>query len=110
LLHLVSGPEVVNTSPTHPRTDSNSFEKISVRDLDLFLRAPADVFDDGRQGAKSSFSELQSLQAIKDISEDGVQGAKSSTDNVFKAFSTGTYKCAYPGCTAPPFQTQYLLK
>ena len=22
----------------------------------------------------------------------------------------GTYKCQYPGCTAPPFQTQYLLK
>lgn len=23
---------------------------------------------------------------------------------------TGSYKCRHPGCTAPPFQTQYLLK
>lgn len=23
---------------------------------------------------------------------------------------TGSYKCTHPGCTAPPFQTQYLLK
>ncbi|KAJ5688590.1 hypothetical protein N7462_002982 [Penicillium macrosclerotiorum] len=23
---------------------------------------------------------------------------------------TGNYKCTHPGCTAPPFQTQYLLK
>jgi hypothetical protein len=23
---------------------------------------------------------------------------------------TGSFKCDYPGCTAPPFQTQYLLK
>ncbi|OJI86978.1 hypothetical protein ASPTUDRAFT_116054 [Aspergillus tubingensis CBS 134.48] len=26
------------------------------------------------------------------------------------AVSTGTYKCRHPGCTAAPFQTQYLLK
>ncbi|KAA8643554.1 hypothetical protein EYZ11_013368 [Aspergillus tanneri] len=26
------------------------------------------------------------------------------------AVSAGAYKCHYPGCTAPPFQTQYLLK
>ncbi|KAL4739184.1 hypothetical protein BDV11DRAFT_188200 [Aspergillus similis] len=25
------------------------------------------------------------------------------------ATTTGTYKCSHPGCTAPPFQTQYLL-
>lgn len=24
--------------------------------------------------------------------------------------ATGSFKCDYPGCTAPPFQTQYLLK
>lgn len=24
--------------------------------------------------------------------------------------SAGTYRCRHPGCTAPPFQTQYLLK
>lgn len=26
------------------------------------------------------------------------------------AHVTGSYKCTHPGCTAPPFQTQYLLK
>lgn len=26
------------------------------------------------------------------------------------AGSTGAFKCSWPGCTAPPFQTQYLLK
>ncbi|KAL4753608.1 hypothetical protein BDW72DRAFT_190821 [Aspergillus terricola var. indicus] len=33
--------------------------------------------------------------------------APSSQGNT--AASTGTFKCSHPGCTAPPFQTQYLL-
>lgn len=34
----------------------------------------------------------------------------SSTAPLNGAGATGIYKCAHPGCTAAPFQTQYLLK
>ena len=38
----------------------------------------------------------------------GTVGSPVSPQSCFS--STGTYKCQYPGCTVPPFTTQYLLK
>ncbi|KAJ5086102.1 hypothetical protein N7532_010873 [Penicillium argentinense] len=35
--------------------------------------------------------------------------AFSSTPQANGVATTGSYKCTHPGCTAPPFQTQYLL-
>ena len=47
-------------------------------------------------------------------SESGLGTRRSLTPVPFPARNVGTeirgYKCEHPGCTAPPFQTQYLLK
>lgn len=38
-----------------------------------------------------------------------LQETQPLPDDSNEPVSTGTYKCHHPGCTAPPFQTQYLL-
>lgn len=38
------------------------------------------------------------------------RGSLSSTATLNGTGPTGSYKCTHPGCTAAPFQTQYLLK
>lgn len=38
------------------------------------------------------------------------RGSLSSTAPLNGTGPTGSYKCTHPGCTAAPFQTQYLLK
>ncbi|KAK2768674.1 hypothetical protein FQN54_000530 [Arachnomyces sp. PD_36] len=44
------------------------------------------------------------------ISEDYAEAIQSHSGDSNETVSTGTYRCQYPGCAAPPFQTQYILE
>lgn len=49
-------------------------------------------------------------EQVGPVAGPGGRDSFSSNPSPNGAPATGCYKCTHPGCTAPPFQTQYLLK
>lgn len=79
--------------PPHPPAESHSH--------------PATPYDMSPMTAKSPAAGYPTpIEQIPPESSDRASFSSASGMNG----ATGNYKCTHPGCTAPPFQTQYLLK
>ncbi|KAL1956860.1 hypothetical protein VTO42DRAFT_6708 [Malbranchea cinnamomea] len=94
-----------STAPSQPSPSQLSPWNASSVSERSFTISPGDSTSQFSENPNSGYPSPNEPRKRANVEQKPPEGKRKSTE----PSNAGGFKCSYPGCTAPPFQTQYLL-